>query len=163
MTLFDLADRRAIPVPTSCGRSGTCHECIVQVTRGAEALSEPTPAEAFLKGKYRLACQAEVLDPHAEIAFQLLQRRPKILTQTETRSTPLDPLTRRGGSRVVHNNEDLDEYRGAIYGAAVDLGTTTIVLEIVDLETGAVRHVTALENPQRFGGSDIMNRISYDA
>lgn len=163
MTLFDLADARAIPVPTSCGRSGTCHECIVDVTRGQEALSAPSEDEAFLKGKYRLACQAQILHPETEIAFQLLQRRPKILTQTETHNTTLDPLTRRNGDRVLHNNEDLDEYRGAIYGVAIDLGTTTIVLEIVDLETGAVRHVTALENPQRFGGSDIMNRISYDA
>lgn len=163
MTLFDLADRRAIPVPTSCGRSGTCHECIVDVTRGQEALSAPTRAEAFLKGKYRLACQARILHPESEIAFQLLQRRPKILTQTDSGPIALDPLTRRNGTRVAHNNEDLDEYRGAIYGVAIDLGTTTIVLEIVDLESGQVRHVTALENPQRFGGSDVMNRISYDA
>lgn len=162
MTLFDLADARAIPVPTSCGRGGTCHECIVDVTRGHGALNSPTPAEAFLRGKYRLACQAEVLHPDTEIAFQLLQRRPKILTQTESGCTDLDPLTRREGARVTRNGADIDEYRGAIYGVAIDLGTTTIVLEIVDMETGEVRHVAALENPQRFGGSDIMNRISYD-
>ncbi|MBS1830596.1 MAG: DUF4445 domain-containing protein, partial [Acidobacteria bacterium] len=163
MTLFDLADQRAIPVPTSCGRAGACHECIVDVKRGAEALSPPSPAEAFLRGKYRLACQAEVLDPNAELAFAVLQRRPKILVSTERSAIPIDPPVQRAGDRVTYNGEDLDEYRGGIYGVAMDLGTTTMVLEIIDLETGAVKHVTSLENPQRFGGSDVMNRISYDA
>ena len=36
------------------------------------------------------------------------------------------------------------------------------MLELVDLETGGSLEVVALENPQRFGGSDVMNRISYD-
>ncbi len=163
MTLFDLADERAIPVPTSCGRKGTCHECIVEVRRGADALNAPTEPEAFLRGKYRLACQAQVLDPTAEIAFGILQRRPKILTTGEGEAVTLDPMVRRAGDRVLYDGADLDEYRGGMYGVAMDLGTTTMVMEIVDLETGTVRHVTSLENPQRFGGSDVMNRISYDA
>jgi uncharacterized 2Fe-2S/4Fe-4S cluster protein (DUF4445 family) len=50
-----------------------------------------------------------------------------------------------------------------VYGIALDLGTTTIVFELVDLESGRTVEVVALENPQRFGGSDVMNRISYDS
>ncbi len=42
------------------------------------------------------------------------------------------------------------------------MGTTTVVVDLVDLETGASVHLSSFENPQRFGGSDIMNRISYD-
>ena len=37
-TLFDFADQLAVQVPTSCGRNGICHECIVEIKRGAEAL-----------------------------------------------------------------------------------------------------------------------------
>ena len=51
---------------------------------------------------------------------------------------------------------------GSPVGVAIDVGTTTVVLELVDLETGAILAVAALENPQRFGGSDVMTRISYD-
>ena len=47
-------------------------------------------------------------------------------------------------------------------GLAIDIGTTTVVVELVDLESGAVAGVRAFENPQAFGGSDVMNRISYD-
>ena len=45
---------------------------------------------------------------------------------------------------------------------AGDIGTTTIVLSIVDLESGDILTTSSFENPQRFGGSDVMNRISYD-
>ena len=37
-----------------------------------------------------------------------------------------------------------------------------MVLELVDLLDGRTVEVVALENPQRFGGSDVINRISYD-
>jgi uncharacterized 2Fe-2S/4Fe-4S cluster protein (DUF4445 family) len=37
-----------------------------------------------------------------------------------------------------------------------------VALNLVDLETGQVLHTASFENPQRFGGSDIMHRISYD-
>jgi uncharacterized 2Fe-2S/4Fe-4S cluster protein (DUF4445 family) len=44
----------------------------------------------------------------------------------------------------------------------MDVGTTTVVLNLLDLETGEVVFTASFENPQRFGGSDIMHRISYD-
>ena len=44
---------------------------------------------------------------------------------------------------------------------AGDIGTTTVVLNLVDLESGETVQTSSFENPQRFGGADIMNRISY--
>ena len=44
----------------------------------------------------------------------------------------------------------------------MDLGTTTIVLRLFDLETGELIADASFENPQRFGGSDVMSRIHYD-
>jgi len=44
----------------------------------------------------------------------------------------------------------------------MDLGTTTVVLRLFDLETGARIADASFENPQRFGGSDVMSRIHYD-
>src|SRR5690242_21789568 len=55
-TLFDRADRLGLRVPTSCNRQGTCHECIVDVTRGMDALVPRTEAESFLRENYRLSC-----------------------------------------------------------------------------------------------------------
>ena len=38
-SLFDLADQVKMRIPTSCGRVGDCHECIVEVSEGLEDLS----------------------------------------------------------------------------------------------------------------------------
>ena len=162
-SVFDYADELAVQVPTSCGRSGACHECIVEIMRGQEALCPRTDTEDFLRENYRLACQAVVENPDIDVEFTLLRRRPKILTSTAPAPTELDPLVTRAGDRVLYDGKAMDHYRGHLYGLAIDLGTTTIVVELVDLETGAVVCLASLENPQRFGGSDVMHRISYDA
>ncbi|MDA1347968.1 MAG: ASKHA domain-containing protein [Chloroflexi bacterium] len=161
-SIFDYADTLKIRVPTSCARTGKCHECIVDVRRGTEALSGPTEAEKFLRDSYRLACQARVLDAGADIEFAVLRRQPRILTESIKREVELDPLTVRQGDGVFFDGERIDDYRGRIFGLAIDVGTTTVVLNLVDLETGKVAHTASFENPQRFGGSDIMHRISYD-
>ena len=161
-SIFDYADNLRVRVPTSCGRTGECHECIVEVKRGAEALSPLTPAEGFLRGNYRLACQAQVIDPDADVEFAVLRRQPRILTHSVRRQVDLDPLTSRRGDAVVFDGERIDAYRGRIYGLAVDIGTTTVAMNLVDLESGDIVHTASFENPQRFGGSDIMHRISYD-
>ncbi|MGA9408172.1 MAG: ASKHA domain-containing protein, partial [Bacteroidota bacterium] len=57
---------------------------------------------------------------------------------------------------------EIDRTEGPIYGLALDLGTTTIVLRLVNLETGEIVADSSFENPQRFGGSDVMSRIHYD-
>ena len=161
-TLFDYADSLKVRVPTSCGRSGECHECIVEVRRGVEALGPPTPPEGFLRDNYRLACQATVVNAEADLEFAVLRRQPRILTESIRRDVKLEPLTVRRGDGVYFQDQRIDSYRGGIYGLAIDVGTTTVVLNLVDMESGEVVHTASFENPQRFGGSDIMHRISYD-
>ena len=50
-SLFDFADSLSVRVPTSCGRTGECHECIVEIRKGAEAITPQTTSENFLRGK----------------------------------------------------------------------------------------------------------------
>ena len=161
-TLFDYADQLGARVPTSCGRSGRCHECIIEIKDGAKALNPPTEAENFLRDEFRLACQARVENADIDIEFTPLNRTPRILTTTAAPPVAIDPVVTRHGNAVFYADEHIDDYRGHLYGLAIDLGTTTIVLELIDLETGSSVHMSSLENPQRFGGSDVMNRISYD-
>jgi uncharacterized 2Fe-2S/4Fe-4S cluster protein (DUF4445 family) len=161
-SIFDYADNLKVKVPTSCGRTGECHECIVEVRRGADAIGPPTDSEVFLRDNYRLACQALIVDPAADIEFAVLRRQPRILTESIRRKVDLDPQTTRRGDGVYYAGSQIDTYRGNIYGLAIDAGTTTVAINLVDLETGEIVYTASFENPQRFGGSDIMNRISYD-
>ncbi len=165
-SLFDFADSLSVRVPTSCGRTGECHECIVEIRKGIKAITPQTSSEKFLRGDYRLACQAFVADPSAEIEFAILRRQPRILTSGLKRDIALRPSYTRIEQDVVFDSPEgpiaVDKYSGAIYGIAADLGTTTVVLNLVNLESGEIEYTASFENPQRFGGSDVMNRISYD-
>jgi uncharacterized 2Fe-2S/4Fe-4S cluster protein (DUF4445 family) len=164
-TLFDRADELAMRVPTSCRRTGRCRECVVEVTAGAEHLSPPTEAEGFLRAPFRLACQAAVLDDRAEVSFGVVRRRLQIVAPEPTaREAAIDPMVRARGGIVYWGEEPIAPQRegATLHGLAIDVGTTTVVLELVDLVAGATVEVVTLENPQRFGGSDVMNRISYD-
>ena len=165
-TLFDYADRAATRVPSSCARTGICHECVVRVDAGLPALSPRTEAERFLQDPFRLACQTEVTDLSAEVAFQPLRRSPRILTdgsltdggsagRERTVDTERRAATGAGAAR--------DRFRGRELGLAIDLGTTTVVMKVIDLQAQATIVTASFANPQGFAGSDIMNRISYAA
>ena len=52
-------------------------------------------------------------------------------------------------------------YEEGIWGLAVDIGSTTIVAHLSDLQTGALLATRAVMNPQVAYGEDLMSRISY--
>lgn len=49
----------------------------------------------------------------------------------------------------------------AVYGAAVDIGTTSVVLHLCNLVSGEVAATVTALNPQILYGEDIMSRVSY--
>jgi uncharacterized 2Fe-2S/4Fe-4S cluster protein (DUF4445 family) len=51
----------------------------------------------------------------------------------------------------------------AIYGISVDIGTSKIVLYLLDLSNGETIGTSFIENPQMIFGEDIISRISYSA
>lgn len=161
-TMFELADQQQIAVNSSCGRLGQCHECVIEIVEGSEGLSPPEPVEAFLQEGYRLACQARCLDDGTRISFTALRRNLEIVSERPDRDVKVNPSVRRDGERVLRGETVVDSWRGALLGLAVDVGTTTISAELIDLETGRSLCGSGFENPQRFGGSDVISRISYD-
>jgi uncharacterized 2Fe-2S/4Fe-4S cluster protein (DUF4445 family) len=163
--LYDEADQLSVIVPASCKRTGRCHECVVEIRAGGDQLSPRTDQEGFLGPTFRLACQATVVRTEHDVEFAVLRRRLRILLAPELpgEAPDLDPaVTVADGRFRGDDGSDLGVATGSPVGLAIDVGTTTVVLELVDLATGAILAVAALENPQRFGGSDVMTRISYD-
>jgi uncharacterized 2Fe-2S/4Fe-4S cluster protein (DUF4445 family) len=165
-SLSDEADELAVAVPASCRRTGRCRECVVQIIRGREALSPRTPAEAFLPADFRLACQAKVERTDRDVEFAVLRRRLRILMPSEPeprRALVVDSPVTRDGARVCYEGAPFGPATDSLLGLAIDVGTTTVVFEVLDLESGRSLHGAAFENPQRFGGSDVMSRIAYEA
>ena len=170
-TLFDCAEGLGIQVPTSCRKQGKCKECIVEVAEGLEGLSEPTEQERHLKGSFRLSCQARVaLGSACPATIRChTMRRANLRIERHAYGLPLgrkaalEPAVTRDGGWILIDGEAVDRSPGPIHGIAMDLGTTTIVLRLFDLASGEQIADTSFENPQRFGGSDVMARIAYDS
>ncbi len=162
--LFDEAAALSVVVPASCRKTGRCHECVVDIRAGQDQLAPRTDAESYLTGSFRLACQATVEKAERDVEFVILRRRLRILlapdAQGDVRTNPA--VTVQDGRYVTYDGADLGEAVGAPIGVAMDIGTTSVVIELVNLETGAVLAIAAIENPERFGGSDVMTRITFE-
>jgi len=161
-TLFELADDHGVRVDSSCGRMGTCHECVVEVMEGAGCLEAGGASEEFLLEGFRLACQARVSSA-GTVGFSPLRRTPHVLIDRVETTVAPQPSVKRQGEEVHRDGEMIDRWRGRLLGLAVDVGTTTVATEMVDLETGQSLCRGGFENPQRFGGSDVISRVAYDA
>ncbi len=133
--LQDLLFEHGVEFP--CGGRAGCKGCRVRLLRGSAAVS---PAEAAIltpgeiRGGWRLAC---LLAPEEDLVLEVAQWEAVILA---------------GGARV-------EAARGEGHGVAVDLGTTTLVAQLVDLASGHVLGVRTALNPQAVYGSDVMSRV----
>ena len=172
VSLFTAAEQAGVRVPTSCVTQGKCKECVVEITQGMELLTAPTEFEKHLdvKARFRLSCQCRVAADAGEVECHTMRRgqmrieRRALDLPATHQTTTLDPAVVRDGDRIVDatTGEEIARSTGPIHGLAIDLGTTTVVVRLIDLETGEQVADTSFENPQRFGGSDIMSRIHYD-
>jgi uncharacterized 2Fe-2S/4Fe-4S cluster protein (DUF4445 family) len=120
-----------------CGGTGLCGGCGVRVLSGSLPVTGPD-REVFtdheLSDGWRLACQA-----HAE--------------------TPLVVECRQWHMDVLTDNSSMTGAGKSGLGIAIDLGTTTIAAQMIDMSTGSVLAVETSLNPQASHGSDVMNRI----
>jgi uncharacterized 2Fe-2S/4Fe-4S cluster protein (DUF4445 family) len=123
-----------------CGGESACGGCKIRVLSGripVTATMRQALSGAELAHGWRLACCAEA---HESVVVEVDQWSLPVLTDEQ--STPLEP---RPG-----------------FGAVIDLGTTTLVAQMVDLSTGEVLAVETAINPQARHGADVMSRIQYD-
>lgn len=116
-----------------CGGLGKCGKCAVTLFGEVSA-----PNEAEKAAGLRLACQAEVLGD-AQVFLPTAADLQQIQTESDAESTAFTPA------------EGI--------GAAVDIGSTTVVLRRYDLQTGQLLGQSAMINPQTCIAADVMGRI----
>jgi uncharacterized 2Fe-2S/4Fe-4S cluster protein (DUF4445 family) len=167
-SIFDYAEELGVHVSTSCQKNGKCKECIVEVVDGMDLLSPRATAEEHLSDRFRLSCCTRVVTDDGEVRCHTM-RRGAMRIERHAYELPLthqklsiDPAVTRRGDAILVDDVEIDRRGGPLLGIAMDLGTTTIVLRLLNLETGELVADATLENPQRFGGSDVMSRIHYD-
>jgi uncharacterized 2Fe-2S/4Fe-4S cluster protein (DUF4445 family) len=167
-SLFDCADMLGIKVPTSCNKNGKCRECLVEIAGGMDLLSPKTPEEKHLKENFRLSCRCKIISGAGIVRCHTLRRgemrieRHAFELPTRNKPWPLDPTVTRDGDRILLDGQEIARSTAPIHGLAMDLGTTTVVVRLLNLESGEIVADVSFENPQRFGGSDVMSRIHFD-
>jgi uncharacterized 2Fe-2S/4Fe-4S cluster protein (DUF4445 family) len=138
-TVVEAAGQAGIVLNTSCGGRGTCGKCVVRL--------EPSGTDV-------LACQYTVQsDLTVTVPATSRFYAHKILDRGLDRTAGL--------KRTV-----VEKYRAvagaaAIYGVAVDIGTTTVVAKLIDLGDGRSVATRATLNPQTRFGDDVVSRISH--
>ena len=131
--LGDVLSDHGYAVAKPCGGRGFCGKCAVEVTG---AVSQPNDVE--LKAGVRLACQTVILgDCQVKLADVSLMQQIETADAQET----VLPLT------------------GSGIGAAVDIGTTTLALQLYDRATGKLLSTATAGNPQVTVAADVMGRI----
>jgi uncharacterized 2Fe-2S/4Fe-4S cluster protein (DUF4445 family) len=162
-TILSYAQELGIAMDASCGGEGTCGQCLVEVESAPGMLSDKTELEhEFIRNDgLRLACQAKVVKTDAHIYVRVPRGSYCVLEIGQLWDIPLAPFVHREGERVFYESEDVGEYTKELYGIALDIGTTTLVMYLVDLETGAVLSVISRENPQIRYGNNVISRIEF--
>jgi uncharacterized 2Fe-2S/4Fe-4S cluster protein (DUF4445 family) len=138
-TLLEAAGLAGIVLNTICGEKGTCGKCAVVI--------QP-------HGQIVLACQHHV-NENITVLVPPDSRfvEHKILTDGSTRKDAAQP-------------DIYKKYLSAagtrpILGLAVDIGTTTVVVKLIDMKTGQLLATSATLNPQTKFGDDVISRIGY--
>ena len=164
LTILDYVRKAGIEMNAECGGVGKCGKCVVRIEKGEKNLNSLTSAEKkFSPGeKERLACQARIIKDGEDIVIFIKNfGKYEILKYGTERKVPLSPVFYREGNKVMKDGQEIEEYKGKIYGLAIDVGTTTIVFDLVDLETGDILATVAKMNPQISYGNDVISRIEY--
>jgi uncharacterized 2Fe-2S/4Fe-4S cluster protein (DUF4445 family) len=136
-SLQDLLFAHGVEFP--CGGRGLCKGCKIRLLAGSLPISgeerkKLTAAE--LDEGWRLACRGRA---GSDLRIDLAQWEATILSDdTVFEFTPQDGL-----------------------GIAIDLGTTTIVAQLLDLRSGHVLAVRTALNAQARHGADIMSRVGF--
>jgi len=96
--------------------------------------------------------------PAMQMGFRILQELPRLLRDADYKVTAT--IGFRGGAMEVVQIEPGDR-SGTNYAVAADLGTTTIVAQLLDLTNGTIIDTEATYNSQINFGEDYIRRIIY--
>lgn len=120
-----------------CGGTGRCRGCRIRVLRGHLPATEEQAqllGAAAIRDGWRLACRCQAEEP---LTLELAQWEAPVLAD----NTSFSFQAREG------------------FGIAVDLGTTTIAVQLLERSNGQVLGVETALNEQAQQGADIMTRV----
>jgi len=177
-TILEAARAAGVTIETPCNGVGTCGKCRVQITdlsqltnlknEGAHSLPEEETRAGFV-----LACQSRAYGGISVIVPGKEQENKglRILATGNTFEYALKPFFTKQfdgqNTQILAGNKRLGFEPGdtaeQIYGIALDIGTTTLVAELIHLPTGRRLASESMLNPQTSYAQDVLTRIHFAA
>lgn len=151
--LMDAMIRVGLTIRNDCGGTGTCGKCMVRLVEGYLDITSQDRdifSESDLSQGYRLACMAYPGQTCTILMNSGEHGEFKVLTETLSNPTYEESSMK---ETLSHNNSF------TAYAIAIDLGTTTLALALVDSADGNIQKNYTAMNPQRAYGADVISRI----
>lgn len=172
-TVLHTMRESGMELPAFCDGIGKCGRCRIRFDGYAPL---PTPTERallepeLLRKGYRLACMARpVKDCVVECAFV---QEPMMEVVTESRVTNSQSVKKSQSMKAVQSVKTIQSIKDKAVAddsqgqpqeketiIAVDIGTTTIAMQLMDIAHGEVLETYTCMNPQRSYGTDVISRI----
>ncbi|MBQ6807411.1 MAG: DUF4445 domain-containing protein [Lachnospiraceae bacterium] len=157
-TLMSTLQKMNLISESFCGGIGKCGRCRVQFLQGAPL---PTPLERStfspeeLRAGYRLACMVKPKNSCVIRSAFVKSDKMDIITEVMNLSETNDLFSQ--PKSVIY--EDVKMKKKVRYIVSVDLGTTTIAMQLQELYSGKIIATYCEINPQRKFGADVLSRI----
>lgn len=174
-TILEAARKIGVVIESPCNAVGICGKCKVKVISGnlediiqdgEHHLSEEEKAEGYV-----LACQAKVMaDVDIELPSKNSNKTLKILNHGYSFNIELDKYInkkyREDDKTYIYAGEELigqeeGDTTALSYGVVVDIGTTTLVESLVNINTGEELYSVSALNPQSIHAQDVLSRIKF--
>ncbi len=167
LPLSTVLRRAGIALNTRCGERGLCESCIVRPSQGSLSnLASGATVDARFAADIR-ACQHRLNgDAHCRIEIpdrSLLHQRASVVTEFHAPTlASFDPIWRTDAD--FDGATWLPAKRSRVparpLGVAIDIGTTTVVVLLVDLKDGTILSRSSDFNQQMRLGDDVLTRIT---
>ncbi|PID40791.1 MAG: [Fe-S]-binding protein [Proteobacteria bacterium] len=131
------------------------HGWVHTITLTPPALGDNTADADRLEAALKKALAAEAV----HMGLELIGSLPDQLRQWNYRATAV--LFRESATQGVLTHLAAPDTTDRLCGLAVDLGTTRVVLRLIDLVTGDPLGETVFDNPQTAVGPDVLARIHH--
>lgn len=143
-TLLEIFRNANVYIDAICAGRGTCGKCKVQFLEGCPISTKEDEnffTEEELANGWRLACKA-IIQRQCVVSIEMSgEEKYAVVTEYASERKPQQSAEK------------------SYYGIAVDIGTTTIAMQLLELHSKTIEDTYTAINRQRSYGADVISRI----
>lgn len=173
ITILEASIKNKVLIESPCNAMGTCGKCKICIPtselknvrqrEGNHKLSQEELEKGFV-----LSCLTEV---HGDLQIETLNQDQELKIVSEGQSFSyqvknnirkfFDGQKTSVFERDLFLGEEMGDTTAHNYGMSIDIGTTTLVAELIDVNHGKAICSVSMLNPQSLTAQDVLSRIQF--